>query len=243
MQSQATEEFRATQKKFVKSDSDFVAAEIQQKSQNLRKTHAFEELERKRDAALREMYTAQPPPHKFGRRNTQSKFGYSNLNKCKSMSSIVNADEDSRAFRFVQSDEKEDIQPLENGGGAKVKRSRSFSKDKDKLSSEDEKTKKKTGFSVASLFSKKSKSKLCEDSKHKEAYNDLGADHGLPGSNGEVYVVDSAKVKNGGSPPSPHFIPRSYTEGFRKGAPKQKNRPERTISVEEKPVGRKGKGR
>ena len=227
----------------MKSESDCVAEEIQQKSQNLRKTHAFAELEKKRDEALKAMYTAQPPPHKFGRRDTRSKFGYSNLNKCKSMSSIVNAGDDSRAFRFIQSDEIEDVLPTENRGEAKVKRSRSFSKDKEKLSSEDEKVKKKTGFSVANLFSKKSRSKFLEDFKNKETTNNDNVMDTSAGSNGDVFVVDSAK-RNGGSPPSPHFIPRSYTDGFRKVTSKSKHKPDRSISLNlDDKVVRKGKSR
>lgn len=50
------------QKRFKKSESEFLAEEIHLKSQNLRKTEAFEELERQRASALKDLYTdtAQP---------------------------------------------------------------------------------------------------------------------------------------------------------------------------------------
>ncbi|XP_063694206.1 uncharacterized protein LOC134825935 isoform X3 [Bolinopsis microptera] len=229
---QATEEIRAVQKKFQKSDSDYVVEEIQFKSQNLRKTNAFEELEKKREEALKAMYSAQPPPHKFGRKSSQpAQFNSSTLerkmsiSKCKSMSSIANNEEDSRNFNYSNTDSDNESSPqvthLSSQSAVNMKRSQSFTKDKDKHhSSEDEKTKKKTVFG---FFSKKSKSNSKhDDSKQKDNHS---ADHNVE-SNGDVFVVDTAN-----SPPSPAIIPRSYTEGSRKSLPKSRSKTDRTLSV------------
>ena len=234
---QATEEIRAVQKKFQKSDSDYVVEEIQFKSQNLRKTNAFEELEKKREDALKAMYSAQPPPHKFGRKSSQpAQLNSSTLerkmsiSKCKSMSSIANNEEDSRNFKYstTDSDNESSVQVthLSSQSAVNMKRSQSFTKDKDKHhSSEDEKTKKKTVFG---FFSKKSKSNSKhEDSKHKD---NNSADHNVE-SNGDVFVVDTANLKDASSPPSPAIIPRSYTEGSRKSLPKSRSKTDRTLSV------------
>jgi hypothetical protein len=255
--SQATAEIRAVQKKFQKSESDFVAEEIQFKSQNLRKTNAFEELERQREEALKAMYSAQPPPHKFGRKTSQPQFSSSvqlqdprkvSISKCKSMSSIANNEDDSRTFKYSVTDSDGESPPpsgnqLTSQSATNIKRSQSFTKDKDKQhSSEDEKTKKKTMFG---FFSKKSKSnsKHHDDSKHKE--NNHSADHNT-GTNGDVFVVDTAHLKDSSNPPSPALIPRSYTEGSRKNPPKSRTKSDRTLSVnfdDKATRNKKGKGR
>ncbi|KAL5261583.1 hypothetical protein ACHWQZ_G007327 [Mnemiopsis leidyi] len=234
---QETEEIRAVQKKFQKSQSDFVTEEIQFKSQNLRKTNAFEELEKKRADALKAMYTAQPPPHRFGRKTSQPQFSTAperkvSISKCKSMSSIGNNEEDSRHFKYSVTDSDGDASPppsanqLSSQSAVNIKRSQSFNKDKDKNSSEDEKTKKKTVFG---FFSKKSKSNSKhDDSKHKD--NNHSTDNHV-GSNGDVFVVDTANIKDPSNPPSPAVIPRSYTEGSRKNLPKSRSKTDRTLSV------------
>ena len=234
---QATEEIRAVQKKFQKSESDFVAEEIQFKSQNLRKTNAFEELEKKRAEALKAMYTAQPPPHKFGRKTSQPQYLSTaqerriSMSKCKSMSSIVNNEEDSRNFKYSVTDSDSECSPPNNQllshSAVNIKRSQSFNKEKDKQhSSEDEKTKKKTVFG---FFSKKSKSNSKhDDSKHKDSNHLVDTN---VGSNGDVFVVDTANLKDSSNPPSPALIPRSYTEGSRKNVPKSRSKTDRTLSV------------
>jgi len=248
---QATQEIRAVQKKFQKSESDYVAEEIQFKSQNLRKTNAFEELEKKREEALKAMYSAQTNPHKIGRKSSQPHYSSaaqerkSSISKCKSMSSIANNEEDSRNFKYSVTDSDSESSPpantLSSQSAVNIKRSQSFTKEKDKHSSEDEKTKKKTVFG---FFSKKSKSNSKhDDSKHKDN-NHLGDNHVR--TNGDVFVVDTANLKDSNTPPSPALIPRSYTEGSRKNVPKSRNKSERTLSVnfdEKSSRNKKGKGR
>ena len=251
---QETEEIRAVQKKFQKSESDFVAEEIQFKSQNLRKTNAFEELEKKRDDALKAMYSAQPPPHRFGRKTSQPQFVSTaperkvSISKCKSMSSIGNNEDDSRHFKYSVTDSDGDGSPppsanqLSSQSAVNIKRSQSFNKDKDKQhSSEDEKSKKKTVFG---FFSKKSKSNSKhDDSKHKDNHQST---ENHVGSNGDVFVVDTANIKDSSNPPSPAIIPRSYTEGSRKNLPKSRSKTDRTLSVnfdEKSSRHKKGKSR
>lgn len=183
------------------------------------------------------MYTAQPPPHKFGRKTShEPQFSYTSrkasISKCKSMSSIVN-DDDSRKFNYSDSDEPTSpSDQLQNGG--QIKRSQSFTKEKEKLpSSEDEKTKKKTVFG---FFSKKSKSSKHDQHHDKQREVD---------TNGDVYVVDT---RDGSNPSSPAVIPRSVSDshGSRKSNQKHKSKSDRAVSVnfvEDKPSSRNKKNK
>ena len=205
---QATQEFRAAQKKFMKSETEQLADEINLKSQNLRKTNKFEELERRREAALRDMYTAHPPTHKFGRKKSLSDCSLnengisdpmlqrrSSINKCKSMSSIAYAAENEAPYR--QSDvELSDDEAKSDDESSGLKRSHSFSgKDKEKNNSEDEKGKKKSTM-FSGFFSKKGKTKQ-ESIETKTAPStpvekDVTAEEPV---NNEVLVVDTNRHK------------------------------------------------
>ena len=153
-----------------------MTAEINFKSQNLRKTNAFEELERKREEALRAMYNAKPPPHKFGRKTSEAQFPYERglsperkVSKCKSMSSIAATSSTDYKLEDTESESEDHTPPQPS-----VKRSKSFNKEP---SSEEEKAKKKpTMFSA--LFKKKTSKS--EEKREGEEEDQVGSPKPIP---------------------------------------------------------------
>lgn len=191
--SQAVEDFRAAQRKYIKSESEQLEDEIQESSRALRKTDSIAQIEARREEALKNLFLQQDATTKgLGKRRVPpqktdfivpqpSKLQSSvqrrgSLSKCKSMSSLAHEDEDFHQSEqdYSDCDSEDDPDSKSSKRSGSVKRSKSFSKDK---YSDEEKTKTKQK-KFANFFGKKSKSK--SDEKNQEP---------------EVVIVDTSKVK------------------------------------------------